>query len=671
MQDKPENRWAGWIKTQEYRERLHTIEEHVRNLSSGPIDISTYTPHDSSHCLAVEKMVKALIEKSEVELSDLEKFILFSAVWTHDLGMFWNISWDFFTAKEVKQSDRTTRNARDRHDEISAWYLSSKRGEILKRDNDKDKDNDKESEAAIDNLLRNYACTINVISQFHRMKEEIHDCPKERCLKEEKIRTRLLACFLRLGDTLHVDSSRFNRRLYDVLQIGQLDRSARLHWLKSYVVSNVYLDPKNETVFVNIDLPVSFKSSQKNEADRKENVKNLEAAIINDIFEDVLVVRETFKDYGLPAYESVKSNICFVPGYSEKDSKEIKGIISDLGIAFSPNTSKVIEKAIDSIASICGINFEGKPEQFRTQMDQLLLYLRGVIKDRPCHVGLRKVTSAAEAVFNKTCPKGDHRDISDDDVKKCKDAINKKLEEIRNDRKRCIKELYDKCDGNVLDTFENIILFAYSETVTTFLDKYGNNHSSWKDRLKLYVLECSGKRRLTSNNNIEYNDGIYYALQLSKHSFKKVKLLPDTSISSLASYFKKNNMIQKSLVLFGVNGIDESTRDCGHTSGHLMIAMVANCFKIPVKVIADSFKIGTIDWNPSLTRETPWLTGKRDMLSDLNAHDITLTSCVEDRIPIKLINEIIKDGENIPGGQVLTPRQNAEVENDTTPNAGL
>ena len=506
---------------------------------------------------------------------------------------------------------------------------------------------DKESEAATDNLLRNYVYTINVLRQFHRMKEDIHDCPKERCLKEEKIRTRLLACFLRLGDTLHVDSSRFNRRLYDVLQIGQLDRSARLHWLKSYVVSNVYLDPKNKTVFVNIDLPVSFKSSQKNEADKKENVKNLEAAIINDIFEDVLVVRGTFKDYGLPAYESVKSNICFVPGYSEKDSKEIKGIISDLGIAFSPNTSKVIEKAIDSIASICGINFEGKPEQFHTQMEQLLLYLRGVIKDRPCHVGLRKVTDAAEAVFNK------------------------KLEEIRNDRERCIKELYDKCDGNVLDTFENIILFAYSETVTTFLGKYGNNHSSWKDRLKLYVLECSGKRRLTSNNNIEYNDGLYYALQLSKHNFKKVKLLPDTSISSLASYFKKNNMIQKSLVLFRVNGIDESTRDCGHTSGHLMIAMVANCFKIPVKVIADSFKIGTIDWNPSLTRETPWLTGKQDMLSDLNAHDITLTSCVEDRIPIELINEIIKDGENIPGGQALTPRQNAEVGNDTTPNAGI
>jgi hypothetical protein len=293
-------------------------------------------------------MVKTLIAKSKVKLSDLENFILFSAVWTHDLGMFHNIATEFFNAQDIPI--RSPQIIRDIHDEISAWRVSSEGGEIMRIPSERE---DKKSKSAVDNMLRNYAYTINVISQFHRMSTDIKDCPRERFLKEEKIRARLLACLLRLGDTLHVDSSRFDRRLYDMLQIGQLDRSARLHWLKSYVVSNVYLDPKNETVFINIDLSAYNKSSQSNEVGWEESSKNLQTVIINGVLEDVLAVRETFMEYGMPAYSLVKPNVAYVPGYSKKDTKDLAGVINDLGIAFSPNTSKVIEKALDSVTSLC------------------------------------------------------------------------------------------------------------------------------------------------------------------------------------------------------------------------------------------------------------------------------------------------------------------------------
>lgn len=96
MQNKEKDRWAEWIETLEYSEYLQVIESHVRKLSSTEINTSGYTPHDASHCLAVENMVKSLIEKSKVKLSDLEKFILFGAVWTHDLGMFRDIREAFF-----------------------------------------------------------------------------------------------------------------------------------------------------------------------------------------------------------------------------------------------------------------------------------------------------------------------------------------------------------------------------------------------------------------------------------------------------------------------------------------------------------------------------------------------------------------------------------------------
>jgi hypothetical protein len=100
----------------------------------------------------------------------------------------------------------------------------------------------------------------------------------------------------------------------------------------------------------------------------------------------------------------------------------------------------------------------------------------------------------------------------------------------------------------------------------------------------------------------------------------------------------KTNEIAKSLVLFGVNGISEEDNDCGHSSGHLMIAIVANHYKIPVMVIA------------------------RKLIKDMKKQNIELINYLEDRIPLKLISEIIIDGkENIPGGQDLPSNAEGEI----------
>ena len=351
-------------------------------------------------------------------------------------------------------------------------------------------------------------------------------------------------------------------------------------------------------------------------------------------------------------------------------------------------------------------------------------------------MGLGKIIKDVDEVFK--FPVGDLRDVTNAQVQVSQRAINGVINKIRVTRVGCAQGLYGKCKDNLIEGVENIILFAYSEMVIKFLEEYGKHHPSWKRKLKLFVLECSGKRRLASNNSIEFNDGLYYALQLSKHNFKNIHLLPDTSFGSLVynfnnkhlfswdnipgidsdgllkylkddhdiswvesaeikksddkktisifkdenssaeisvdeaeenatlkisndkihnltvekengklNIYKNTNEIAKSLVLFGVNGISEEDNDCGHSSGHLMIAIVANHYKIPVKVIADSFKIGKINWKPDAKRETPWLTGQRHLFNDIKKHNINLINYLEDRIPRELINEIIIDGDNI------------------------
>ena len=222
-------------------------------------------------------------------------------------------------------------------------------------------------------------------------------------------------------------------------------------------------------------------------------------------------------------------------------------------------------------------------------------------------------------------------------------------------RTSALQALYEKCERNILDDIQNIIVFGYSEMVTNFLSRYEIHHPNWRANLTIFVLECSAKRRFSSDNEIEYNDGIYYAIQLSRKSFDKIVLIPDTSFASLAYNLRqKDKHVKpkhgKSLVLFGVNGIDKGDYACGHTSGHLMVAIVAKYFKIPVIVIGDSFKIGQVPWKPDATRETPsWLTGQQVLLDSLKRQNITLRNYLEDKIPLDLITEIILDCSNAVG----------------------
>lgn len=647
------------IDTFDYNTCLEGVREYVRELCKQQKNPTYYTPHDANHCYAVEQMVVALIKESKPKLSDLERFILFSAAWTHDLGMLDSVADEFFKHKK-SNGQNTAQNIRKKHDKISAWHLSSnyKKIFLIKSDNlalpvkDEDEVKDEvkdEVNNEVNNMLRNYAYTINIISKFHRMEADINDCPKQRYVKGEVVKTRLLAAFLRLGDTLHVDSSRFDRRVYDVLLLGQLDRSARLHWLKSYVVSNVYLDSGTGTIFVNIDLPECNELFESDKTDGVESIKSLENAIISDIFNDVLAVSDVFREHGLPAYAMVKPNLSLVPGFPSKDIEEIKGIIGDLGVAFSPNTSKVIEKAFDSITSLCNIDFGTKSEQFHLQMRQLLAYLDEVHKIRPCHVALGKVIGTAKEVFKSEWKKVGLKDTADEkkrqkQIRQCQRAISTELDELKVQREQNIKKLYGLCcETDLLKPYKNIILFAYSEMVTTFLEKYGRFHQEWKENVNLYVLECSGKRRLKSNESMEYIDGLYYASQLSLRNFKNISLLPDTSFGSLVYNFEEDKEIEESLILFGVNGIDEGNEDCGHTSGHLMIALIAEKCGIPVWIIADSFKRGKIKWERKLMRGSSWLVGQKKLENNLKQRNIMPINYLEDRIPRKLINKIITE----------------------------
>ncbi len=630
---------------------LSSIERHtIKESKTETTPTLNYTIHDADHCLAVEHMVRMLIKKSgekksEEPLTDLEKFILYASVWTHDLGMFQTLAKGYFEEFPHGAHEDRSVAIRERHDEISAWHLSKSYQEIFSLTDEQKKD------LITLKKYRNYVNAINLISKYHRTKNDMNECPRDYFIdNDNRIRTALLASFLRFGDTLHVDSSRFDRRFYDVLQIGQMDRFSRLHWLKSYILTNISLEPKKETIHVNIELPQSIKGSYSTpEILLNENIRNLVSIVTNDIINDMLHVRQTFKENDLAAYSVVTPHVNFIPGYNSKDSKEIEGVVSDLGITLSPNTSKVIDTAMESVDLLCTTNFEEHPYQFYSQMNELIKYLRSIEKDKVNHIGLRNVIDSTELIFRELL-KNDTAARNSQKVIDCQLEIHTVIEKIRECRKAHSQEIYEKSEKGFLKEkkIENIFLFAYSEMVIRYLDAFGDSTARWRDKVNIYILECGGKRRVTNKNEIEYNDGHYYANQLAKRKFRNLNLLPDTSFGSQLNVMEKEGTLSKTAVLFGVNGFDEKG-NCVHDSGHYMIAIIAEYFKVPVYVISDTFKKGEITWDQAAMekkRGKYWLTGQRNLLDSLKHNNITLINYAEDMIPGRFIKSVITNTED-------------------------
>lgn len=423
--------------------------------------------------------------------------------------------------------------------------------------------------------------------------------------------------------------------MYDILQIGNFDMTARFHWLKSYLVSAVSLDIKKQTIFITIDLP----ELKNDDLELRENSEKLKSFIYENIFEDLEAVTDTIKEYNYEFYSAIKLEENFCPGFQEGMEKEVINILRDLNIVSAPNSSNVIHKSLKSIESLSTIEFANY-ELFYKNYSQFLESLKNVSKSRPCHVGLKFIIERlgkhlkqfpeiTENVPNKNIKK----------MMKCILVEKKGIEVLRNKSKEDIYQDYAK----KFDDIKHVFLFGYSSMAVGLLES--NKSEKFKDIANIHVFECASKRRFSLANNLEYNDGIYYASELYKAGFKKISILPETSFASLLSDKNADDAPSSanSILLLGANGIDFNG-NCGHTSGHLMMVIVANHFEIPVFVVADIFKIGEIEWQPSLKRQGPnWLTGKKQLLNELSMKKISIVNYREDKIPLDMITDLFID----------------------------
>lgn len=621
-----------------------------------------FTLHDDTHCKSVEAMIKVIVAKAAIQLSGLEKFLVSCAAWTHDIGMINSIAQSYFddvTKKEYR--GQITDDKRREHHNISCWYILTNSGSMFGSPPDGPHE-------AVTDHYHGFARAVSLMIQYHRKSEDVRSCRLFTSIKDEVVRLRLLAAILRMGDTLHKDVSRFEPGIYNILQIASSDRTTRLHWLKSYLVSNIHLDQFRQTVTVRLHLPdpeefmrvlspMSPQESASGVDSWRTRVRNLEHIIRSDLEEDLVTVNEIFADHEMPTYVGVRIDTVPVRGFSREYYEEVDGVLNDLDIVFSPNTSNVIKTCLDSLSAYkqrferLRVQSSFDEAAFNSEFEELKKYLVSISGERPHHVGLAKIT--------KLLPDLATADSPEERTKRIASVVK----EIRDFRKTAREGIGERHPQIIPEKIQNVVVLGYSATVVEVMHRLAQDSRQHTERMHIIVLNCSAKRRLGHSNLIEYDDGIHYANQLARGGNYQVFLIPDGGLATLMALGREGwqqgllvspqgglakdqlreipRLTQTdTLVLFGANGVCPKTGDCGHTSGHLAVAIIANHFRFPVKILADSFKFGNMDWRPGMNRLGEWLTTQRNHLEELKRNGIIVMNLRQDRIPAELIQEI-------------------------------
>jgi translation initiation factor 2B subunit (eIF-2B alpha/beta/delta family) len=578
------------VLTNQFYNKYNLIKEHVEALWESHSGPPWHTLHDASHSLKVVDLIFQLMP----EETHKRRRSLSNKEWFYLLTSAWLHDVGMIKGLLKRQDDFDT--IRKTHHTRSAQYVK-KVGQILRLD---------PSDVTIIQKL----CT------FHRKNEDILLCPD----LFDDVRIRLLAAYLRLADGLHIDRSRVPESRYQLLKAAGMPWESRFHWMKSKWVTSVRPDFENYKIIVNvIDNP-------DNGFEQGILVKSVEREICDELYniKDILT-RANIACYLDVETKTIQSEL------EENDKVEYEIVSSNIEISQMASASSVSEKISRTIITI----IESMPpsEAFPILTDYIK-QVESVLHDRPSHIQIKSLITQLNSFIQNKNDNPDH--------------ISKKVSELA----RVVTENQGVKEGKLpalaknATTFfldgGNIFLFGYSTTILKCLEVLPRET---KLNTEIYVGEGREKTVLSNTNEVIYCDGLNYAISLTKIGFSNISIVPDICVGNLM----ERRMIAK--VVFGANCI---TNQCAflQSSGHLTVAALANKYKIPVYVIADSSKFGVLDPNKDSTRDSNWLSCEKKILGYLQQYRIKTYNPRDDIVPPDEVTMIITELGAFPPTQI-------------------
>lgn len=567
-EQKEKELWEAWLddKYDNSSKKLNSIRNSIEKLyeynkkSEG--DLPYFTLHDTSHCRSVEDMLHKLIKDDKHEcFTTREKYYLLVSAWVHDIGML-----PYVASKVYKNEPPLDEyEVRKRHHFTSEQYIVNYWFELEIEEIDKE--------------------VIGKLVRFHRRCEDINDCDEVVVVRNEMIRLRLLASYLRLADALDISVTRAPAEYYALCLAYNMSDDSKYHWIKSRLVVGVYPDEKNHIIRVTFKYPKEeYLSGYIDYATAKEKLDKVSKMVVEDLRDELMSVMNVITKADISYYldiEAVQSAVC----YDEKMMNDLREIVVNYDIMGAPSDSKLLEFILGAIANIVGfslrkdavpLKFESaRQERYSAVKNKLMRFLdvieKRVIKNRPYPVGLINAIDEIRK-YNKidTEDKGDEWDSFIALVdKKYKDHLIDRGK-IRDNSNKMFENIYgDKRGEKVV-----LLLYGFSELVTksvcglrdklmgiyygaeflknNFKLHYSDLEEDVSDKIMIYVCECQPKTQTYFSDRVIYHDGSQYALHLRKYGFKNIVIIPDIMAAALV---EKTSV---DFLIIGANGLSEN-----------------------------------------------------------------------------------------------------------------
>jgi hypothetical protein len=577
----------NWLSGKNY-DHYKRIKDCIKKLydENKHEDLPHFTPHGVAHCEAVEKIIHQLVTNSKekvLKFTEKERFCLLASAWLHDIGMLPSVFQNIYP-DETKEPSLI----RERHHVTSAKYIVENYSRCGVEEADKE-------------LLAE-------ICHFHRRREDLNNCGQMFTIGftdgENIIRLRLLAAYLRLADSLHVDISRAPAPYYNICLTYSIPSDSKLHWIKSQVVNGIAIDSKHHKIKVSFKIPhdqYQNTESDKKSHDFEDKLNSIIRLVMNNLREELSSVMNVLLKYNITYFLDIEETR--TPVYMSVQMKnDLNELVLNYDIMEHPSASRLLEMVIETVANIAGYNLkeDGKKE-FRKPTDRTYIEVANrveheflaklkedVKRNRPCHKGITNLITSINRIKNES------KEIGIFVKKLLKLSIQYKAagNDIKNNSSIFFKEeVLDKSSHELNDLDQNkytILIFGYSESVIKALtgfreaiikkenpnitDKlvcFGNSiEKEYSKYFRIFICEGGPKTKVAKDNRILYHDGSQYALALKRKNFSDIFIIPDIIVG---------NIIEKKRInyfLVGANGFDDQY--FLHSAGHGSIIKIVN-----------------------------------------------------------------------------------------------
>jgi len=439
--DDDEKKYWSWLD-EEYSNKLRSIRHAVRKLfvscESFP-QLAGYSPHGPDHMARVEDIIHRLIPGSAVEqLKMLERFYLLASVWVHDVGMLRGLHGDIERDLLEYSDEKIRREHHQRSEKFIVNHFS--RLDIDSRD----------------------AHALGLLSLYHRRSANLDDCPREFPVNSRIVRLRLLAAYLRLADALDTDQSRSPSSDYAICIAYNIPISSKLHWIKSRLVSGIFIEPRRQRIVVYFKephaslLPMELRRLKISEKDiplLKQNLVNLREMVMADLRQELDSVKNTLirgkityfldiearstqmviddqvfpellylaDNFELISHPSATRLMYMVLGTMERIFKRYKREKDETENKAPGIPSEECHAGEDSVSLQC----DQRHKALRRELQDFLAELEcQILENRRCHVGLRKLVKDLTKL-SRDCP-----------VEKIRKRVTDERENISRERRK-------------------------------------------------------------------------------------------------------------------------------------------------------------------------------------------------------------------------------------------